>query len=179
MPNHCHNDLWIDGPTEDVDALLAYIGADKPEPTFDFNAIIPYPEHFRALDDEMRALGYKAFRDKHGPDAKDGFNSGGYEWCCANWGTKWGAYEVARRDYHAVGACVTFQTAWSPAPKVIAALHRLFPKTNLHLEYFECGMAICGGVSFLARDCSSLEDEWAAGTEEDAWEGEYRGRRGG
>lgn len=184
MPNHCHNDLYIDGPDDDVRILLDRIGASETPPRFDFNAVIPYPERFRVLDDDRRAFekehGWQKARElmlaKHGTES-DGFNSGGYEWCIENWGTKWGAYEVARRDYER--ACITFQTAWGPAPLVIAALHRAFPRVSMHLEYFELGMAIAGGMSFLSKDDSDLE-KWAAGTPERKWETrEYHGSRGG
>ena len=32
----------------------------------------------------------KAYIDKYG-FPKDGYNQGGYQWCCDNWGTKWGS----------------------------------------------------------------------------------------
>lgn len=123
MPNHCHNDRYINGPKDQVDALLALIGADKPEPEFRFTAVIPYPEKYAAPDREMRDLGCKKFAEKYGDHAKDGFNSGGYEWRTENWGTKWGGYEVVRRDY--LGVCVSFQTAWSPPSPIVIALHKL------------------------------------------------------
>ncbi len=33
MPNHVENDLYIDGPKERVAELLAFIGADKENPS--------------------------------------------------------------------------------------------------------------------------------------------------
>lgn len=41
---------------------------------------------------------WEAYKAKWGTD-KNGYNSGGYEWCQDAWGTKWNAYAVARRDY--------------------------------------------------------------------------------
>lgn len=51
MPNHCENDLYIDGPKEVVDRLLKLVGADNADaPAFDCNAVIPYPEKFKQMD---------------------------------------------------------------------------------------------------------------------------------
>lgn len=177
MPNHCHNDLYISGPQEQVDALLTLIGATKAEPEFDFNTIIPYPAQFADRDKEAKELGRKAFAERHGSDAKDGYNSGGYEWCVENWGTKWSAYEVARRDY--LGVCLTFQTAWSPPTPVIIALHKHFPLCTLHMESFEMGAAFVCGFSLISEDEWYEDEPWEAGKVISEWQGEYHGHRGG
>lgn len=178
MPNHCHNDLYIHGSADNVAALLKHIGADQTPPKFDFNAVLPYPAELKKLDDDMEKLGGAGFEDKYGKGAKDGFNSGGYEWRVANWDTKWNSYQVVHRDY--MGKCLTFQTAWSPPEKVIQALHRMFPECSLHFEYFECGMAACGGFSCLsAADHYDDELPWAAGQKTSEWRGRYCGNRGG
>lgn len=162
MPNHCHNDLYISGPTDEVAALLKLVGADQTPPAFDFSAVIPYPENFRKLDEDSKTLGRAAF----------------YEWCVSNWGTKWDAYKVARRDY--LGPCITFQTAWAPPEPVVVALHKLFPKCSLHLECFECGAGYAGGFSLLAEDdWYDDEEAWEAGKKTAEWQGEYCGYRGG
>jgi Ferredoxin-like domain in Api92-like protein len=179
MPNHCHSDLYVEGSADDVAALLKLVGADKEQPEFEFSSVIPYPEHWAKLDKEMSELGWKGFEDRYGKGAKDGFNSGGYEWCCANWGTKWGAYAVKRRDY--LGACVTFQTAWTTPAPVIVALHKLFPKCSLHLEWFERGYGKCGGFSCVSEDNwhNEGDEPWAPGAKQCEWEGDYCGLRGG
>ena len=117
MPNWCENELTISGP--DVQKVLTAIRSeahdDEDARLLDFDRIIPYPEPYRALDqraheyqEKLRAI------DKNDPDRqaklealateydvepgapwiKDGFNSGGYEWCCDQWGTKWNATHV-------------------------------------------------------------------------------------
>lgn len=185
MPNWCENDLYFDGTIADVAAVLSLMGADETPPRFDFNAVLPYPEPFKSLDDEARALekelqSWSKARDamvaKHGKF--DGYNHGGYEWCQATWGTKWNASDVARRDYNGQ-TCVTFQTAWGPPRPVIAALHRKFPRVRFCLEFFEMGCAFAGGVSFLPAIDSNLPD-WEPGKPEGEWlTKEYRGLRGG
>ena len=186
MPNHVENDLYISGRKEDVAALLALIGADKAVPELDFNTLIPYPDHFKVRDEaypawglphEQREQAMQEFRARFGSD-KDGFNSGGIDWRRENWGTKWNAYDVARRDYE--GTCVTFQTAWSPPIPVIVALAKRFPTVSLHLEYFERGMQFCGGISCWAKDDRDNDPQWQAGTIADEWHVKgYSGNRGG
>lgn len=190
MPNHCENDLYIRGIDEEVAAVLALVGADKTEIEFDFNAVIPYPEPFATMDREAEGFSWRidgresaeiaraAYVSKYGHD-KDGFNSGGIEWRLNNWGTKWNAYSIVRRDYE--GCCLTFQTAWAPPRQIIIALGKRFPTVSFALEYFECGMCFCGGFQCLAEDEWYDEAQpWSAGTVSDEWHLEgYLGRRGG
>jgi len=182
MPNHCENDLHISGEKADVDKLLAFIGADKEKTEFDFSKIIPYPERFEQMDREMKEAqetpeGREAYKAKWGT-ASDGFNSGGYEWRIREWGTKWGAYDVARRDYE--GVVLTFQTAWSPPFPVIVALAKMFPTVHLSLEYFEQGAAFAGGFQCVPKDDWYDEKEpWEAGKVTDEWKAKYLGTRGG
>lgn len=106
MPNWCECDLWISGNVGDLNKLIDTVRTpaegDKPECVLDTEKIIPYPEEFRLLDEVQR--GWEAAADKlraqgkepETPRPKDGFNSGGYEWCRQNWGTKWGICDPAR-----------------------------------------------------------------------------------
>src|SRR5438045_2750467 len=94
MPNWCENDLEIEGKSERVNEFLKF--AEGPESQFDFNRFIPYPEKFAELDqkaEEARDEWQKTPPEKRGPYPviTDGFNQGGYEWCCDHWGTKWNA----------------------------------------------------------------------------------------
>lgn len=176
MPNHCENDLYISGPADQVAALLTLIGADQTPPKFDFNALLPYPAKFAERDAESRELGWQGFAEKYGQGAKDGYNDGGYEWCCENWGTKWPAYEVQWRDE---GSCLTFQTAWSPPAPVIVELHKRFPLCTLHLESFESGAAFAAGFSLLPEEDWFGDDPWMPGMKSGVWHAEYNGHRGG
>jgi len=203
MPNYCENDLWVRGDKADVDALLLHVGMYKPKPEFDFNTVIPYPEKYRQMDDERALFGWEAQPRPDDPErafkaaelkkleqayvAKwgtrhDGYNSGGYEWCHATWGTKWNAGDVARRDYDG-RICISFQTAWGPPIPVIIELAKRFPLVTLTIEFFERGMEVIGGFQ-----CPSKDDyydnekgiEWEPGIVTDEWEFKgYRGVRGG
>jgi hypothetical protein len=185
MPNWCECDLYISGPAGDVEALRDLCGFDRDEPTFDFNAILPYPEVFAVRDAEREACGWMtdkrdpekmaAFVAKYGNE-HDGYNSGGIEWCQENWGTKWPPSQVV------VGPrCVSFQTPWCPPMAILERLAALFPNVMISVEYFERGREYCGGATF---NDENYEEEYDDGTPETArtkqWQLEgYRGIRGG
>lgn len=102
------------------------------------DVFIPYPEEFRIKDEKA----------EKGEISKDGFNSGGYEWCTENWGTKWGicnARIFSNRICRDWGKVVYyFECAWSPPIPVIEKMAELFPLLTFELKYFEGGMAFKG-----------------------------------
>jgi hypothetical protein len=61
-----------------------------------------------------------------------------YEWCNANWGTKWNSY-----DFQAQDECVSFNTAWAPPEPVIIELANK-TKKDWTLRFTEEGMGFCG-----------------------------------
>lgn len=207
MSNHVENDLYIYGPPADVQTLLEFVGMTRETPTFDFNVLIPYPERFVAMDKEhdeisqilnaksdcdMAAIfaeweqAQQAYQDKWGT-VRDGFNSGGWEWRCENWGTKWNAYKVERRDYQIdisgkVRIILTFKTAWQPPSfRIFELLQQKFPAVSLTLEFYECGGCFCGGAQWLSEDDYEGDDivPWKAGYRVNEWRSEYHGVRGG
>ena len=102
---------------------------------FDFEKIIPMPPNiFRGnLSSKQREL------------------SGGlnwYDWCTANWGTKWGAYDFNRLD----GNSVSFDTAWSPPEPVIEKLSEMFPDVHITHEYFDEGWNFWGVDEYFAGE---------------------------
>jgi hypothetical protein len=127
----------------------------------------------------MEELGYEGWRKKYG-DKQDGYNSGGYEWCCENWGTKWSACRVELQEQNERCVHLAFDTAWTPPIPVIAALHKKFPEATLEIEYFECGVGFCGGATWYSKlDAEDMGHEWEAGVPSLEWESKYRGSRGG
>ena len=150
MPNWCENDLTVEGPTEVVEEFLRFAAGESP---FDFNCFVPYPAEFQQLDDAA-----KAWDKEHAeqPDCdrqkrpKDGFNSGGYKWCVANWGTKWPPYRVELEepvtsdDGKTLKALFHFGTAESPPRPVIENAAKRYPALTFELRYFECGFC-CNG----------------------------------
>ena len=169
MPNHCECDLEIDGTPEEVAAFMEAVKeGDQP---FSCDKIIPYPEPYRSMDAKREQ--WKKDNPKDGPwyPEKDGFNSGGYEWCIANWGMNWGAYDgVAYKRGNA--QMISFRSAWSPPIPVMVAMAAKFPTMRFELNYFEQGMEKCGTWAYQPKD----EDQEAQITES---HGKYAGHRGG
>ena len=87
MPNHVDQDLYVTGDVESLKSFLEF--AKEDDKILSANKFIPYPDEYLIMDKiaaEKRVKGDYM--------AKDGFNSGGYQWCLQNWGTKWGIYDA-------------------------------------------------------------------------------------
>ena len=146
MPNWCENDLTIKGPQTTLLEIEKLIGLDKTPPEFDFNKIIPYPLEYAELDKKAEAM-----RKTDHPDRfkiKDGFNSGGYEWCIKNWGTKWNVGENdlwwTKSDKPTPKISLSFSTAWSPPEPIIKSLASQFLDCSFYLKYRESGEGFKG-----------------------------------
>ena len=112
----------------------------------DFDKIIPYPKEFSDMDKIASDWEKNRTTESYANKPKDGFNSGGYEWCCENWGTKWNACIDEGVDWDVDGdyAIIHFNTAWAPPEPIIAKLREKFPDANFNGFYREDGMQICG-----------------------------------
>jgi hypothetical protein len=107
-----------------------------------------------------------------------------YNWNVANWGTKWNCLEVwhDRADDSVIDGKTSynFDTAWSPAEPVIAALAKQFPTLSITHRYCEGGMGYAGEVEY-ANGVESERNEYGSGDDgfpEEAWIAEEDGRRG-
>lgn len=162
-------------------------------PNLDCNKVIPYPKRFTDMDQACKNLREIAKRKnieiygktreelsallsiplENVPWIKDrypidGFNSGGYEWCLANWGTKWGTYNPWNfRWLKNKGLRVSFLTAWSPPLPVLEKLSVLNPGVKIKLRFYEAGMGFQGLRIWKDGECLEEND------------GSYRGHRGG
>lgn len=166
MPNHCENDLRVNGSKQDIENFFATLKGDD-DLILDANKIIPYPKHFQEADQKASAW-RENNPDKSWVDApKDGYNSGGGEWCISNWGTKWGMYQFSPIKLTKVSAVVSFSTAWAPATHLILKASEMFPSLTLTLRYYEQGVGFKGVYKV------------KAGNVLDANETTYRGSRGG
>ncbi len=164
MPNHVDQDLVITGDAETLKEFVEF--AQEGESLLSVNKFIPYPEEYAKLDAEAEIE-----RKNGNYMAKDGFNAGGYEWCCKNWGTKWGIYNASIKSQK-IGKKVgrvkyNCESAWSPAVKIVLAMSKKFPTLTFDMKYYECGMQFKG--QFIAKG-----GEVQVNTEE-----KYTGRRGG
>jgi hypothetical protein len=155
MPNHCETDVVITGPADVIEAIRA--AHFTPDGALDCGSLIPYPEEYRTKDEAARAWA-EQYTDGSGfrlrpeyqndpnvpPRPTDGFNSGGYEWCCTNWGTKWGTYDPApltlTRDEDGQATIrASFTSAWSPPTPVLGVLAERYPVIEMEADSYEGG----------------------------------------
>jgi len=146
MPNHISNRLTFHCSEEQAAKVLAVIGTTNEDGTrnlFDFNTLIPYPEHFAKADREAYEW-EKAHPEKPWSPGrpKDGFNQGGYEWRIEHWGTKWNAYAHEQLS----PTVLYFETAWSAPEPVMDALAARFPDVPFMLEYADEDIGANAGV---------------------------------
>lgn len=81
-----------------------------------------------------------------------------YEWCCARWGTKWGAYSVEPRE-RAIGKLVfKFETAWSFPTPIFERLAKLYPSLTFSVLSFDEGWGFaCTGEFNGACDFATVK----------------------
>ena len=151
MPNWCYNRIEIEGSEKERLRMKAFIHGDDDDVEFDFNKILPYPEKYAKMDAEV---------DEDGINRSKGFNAGGYDWCIANWGTKWNACDVIVADD---GFEIDFDTAWSPSLPVTLALSKLFPTLIFTHRYEEGGCDYSGFSVFRnGKEVDSAEGDYNA-----------------
>lgn len=134
MPNHISNKLTLisDDVAEREKFFAVLVGDDKDLPLIDFRQFFQYPKIFKDLDDIA-----EQYEKDHPEDRvwknrpKDGYGSGGYQWCIANWGTKWNAYAQHRVDEFSI----YFKTAWNTPKPIFEAIAKKFPDLNFMVEY--------------------------------------------
>ena len=178
IPNWCENELVVKGEVKELVRFSNFAKTQKSK--IDENKFIPYPEHFKELDDVHREWLKKAdryadaitktkrgwycgdlltetqrksFTDLHGEQPKDGYNQGGYEWCCNNWGTKWGLCNAEgfinkekKRIFY------NFDTAWSPPEPLVRKMAEMFPELEFTLKFWESGMGFRGTTKYKAEE---------------------------
>lgn len=182
MPNWCECDLTVEGPEADLTAFKEKAKEQYPEggnpAVLDAASFIPYPAKFRKQDEKAAQWWEENTEDgkRYGnlkpgvtwADApKDGFNSGGYAWCCENWGTKWGICDPEVTSESSECMEYTFQCAWGPCTPVIEKMGEMFPTLRFELRYYEAGMCFQG--VFVMEEGENTVDSCT----------EYSGNRGG
>ena len=108
MPNWCTNSLNIKhNDSAMIDRIVNIIEDDKGL----FNSFTPYPEKYAKLDREA-----KEHLEKTKEYITDGYNQGGYQWCCNNWGTKWDVHysDIQYGTKSPNEIQLYFVTAWCP-----------------------------------------------------------------
>ena len=88
-----------------------------------------------------------------------------YDWCVANWGTKWDARDI---DYDDGSDTVFFNTAWSPPIELFNWFARQYPDSEMQLEFIEEGCQFEGVWSYNPKDGFAL-NEWTPESEEEEY----------
>lgn len=141
MPNWCYNELTVTGNETDVRRFITELNTDGKVLSED--TLIPYPAKYRILDEIAKQW------DKDNPGAGyigrpiDGFNSGGYEWCIDNYGSKWGFCNpilvsegfMTGVDTGKYYVQYQFDSAWNPPNKLILKMGVKYPMLHIELVY--------------------------------------------
>ncbi len=106
MPNHITNIVAVSGDEGRIQTMLKEIQTDEyGVGSVDFNKIIPMPD-----------------------------DADSYNWCIANWGTKWTSYGYTADSGFKDGK-LTFLTAWSAPHPILQRLSEMFPDIEFEHEW--------------------------------------------
>ncbi len=127
MPNWCYNSVTIDGFRLDLKEFADKAAENSIEGDLSLlRAFIPMPEEYTTLE---------------------GYNSGGYEWCISNWGTKWAesSIEMSGENFGDTGQIVCqFDSPWAPPLHGYDKISEMFPRLTFIHFWDEPGMCFCG-----------------------------------
>lgn len=166
MPNWSYNTLTIEGPSEDIDRLLAAIEATRNNEE----------ERFRG--------GYSLLRTFIPRPEAVVENGTWYDWSVTHWGTKWeDAMRVDEREDNRL--TMRGETAWAPPIPGYTTVSAMFPTLTFIIDYDEEGGWFVGatrmvnGESFTvdvnAEDEGFPQPDESIDDEEQQWE-DYRER---
>jgi hypothetical protein len=186
MPNHCNNEIRITfASQEDASRFLNKAHADdsiarafRPMPAILDGTQSPTPEdefdpngRFRAWvndptneywNEELYAQHKAAHAEKvrRSADAlaETGF-SNWYDWADANWGTKWGDYDLDLGMHNQV-VSGHFTTAWGPLCEDFwKYVSTCYPTAQILVTYDEPGMGFEGAEAYFDGECVYSESQ--------------------
>ena len=127
MPNWCYNKITIDGFTVHLKNLVDQAAANNPDDEQSLlRAFIPMPAEYETFE---------------------GYNSGGYEWCINNWGTKWAESSIkmeGNRFGNTGQIVMSFDSPWCPPLIGYQKISEMFPYLTFIHYWDEPGMCFCG-----------------------------------
>lgn len=161
MPNHTTNHLRVTGPEASIAEMQKFAKGENS--VLDCNAIIPMPP---ALKDTIKGSGMandETLVETHAREQREaklveehGYDNW-YDWCNANWDTKWGTYSIGAEplawEEEIGGVYIAFYTAWSPPLAVIAELARRFPDLRFVIDYSDEGGCYAGETVYQGEEC--------------------------
>jgi len=153
MPNWCNNSITLIHSDDKINEVLKdYLTEDEfGDLSLDFQKISPIPEKLKNTTSptpkDIDPALQKELINNYGYD-------NWYDWCVANWGTKWNA-----SDCHIDESGTSFTTAWAPPNPIVAKLAEL-TSHDFRMTYIEEGVDFCG--EFLAyADGKTLDNEYS------------------
>lgn len=161
MPNHTTNHLRVTGPDASIAKMQEF--ANGKDSVLDCNAIIPMPESLRDTIKGSGMANDETLEETHAREQNEAKlveehgHDNWYDWCNANWGTKWGTYSIGDEplawEEEIDGVYIAFYTAWSPPMAVIAELARRFPDLRFALDYSDEYGGYAGDAVFQGEEC--------------------------
>lgn len=170
MPNHTANIVSIIGPAEDILAFIAK--AKSVESALDFNNFVPMPKELEGTCSPVTIKTQKEIKNSKDFNAitqetydelvKNFGFADWYSWQSANWGVKWGAYEVGTWAISNKGdnADIYFETAWAPAIKFWEKVAEQYPNLTFKNEYADEGGSFIGFTTFSGTNSDEVEYDW-------------------
>ena len=102
-----------------IEALTGYDREQQCDIVFDFNKLIPMPEH----SDDFQAHGNLGHDVIHSGKPRTNDNNW-YEWSSRNWGTKWPACDAEITEETDTEIHYRFLTAWDAPRPIVDALRK-------------------------------------------------------
>jgi len=90
-------------------------------------------------------LSWRELGDRYASNLEKYGHKTWYDWKCANWGTKWGAYNSEIEEYHTNEEydegifIVGFQTAWSAPTPIYEKLKEMFEEADIQAYWSDEG----------------------------------------
>jgi hypothetical protein len=186
MPNWCENQLTVLGSVFELDQFIKEVAEETEEgkTALSFGKIVPMPEELKDMHiggmtiDGKQVTAWREVKGENGkmqfiPVDEDAMRKkhgycNWYQWSLANWGTKWGVFDVREPEMlSSTRAVYRFDTAWSPPVPLVEAAARKYPSLTFDLRFWEGGCAFKGRLKVKGDEV--IED----------WTGHYNGSRGG
>ena len=138
MPNHCENHIVVTGSKDELKRFYDGINENS-KGTSILQSYFPCPKELK----EQTA------NHQPKPDMieKYGF-SDWYEWSNANWGTKWGDYDLTIELFDD-SISGYFNSAWVSPQEGLVEVSKQFPELEFQIDWSEMGMEIEGNSTIM------------------------------